>query len=368
MPERIEVLVRGKLLSDWQSVEISRAVDAASGSFEITSPARNPYPLAPGDEVEIYCTDELVLRGHVDVVERSLSGSQRSVRFSGRDRTADLVDCSARNEPGEWTNILLPDLVRAIASPFNVGVDATAGPRAPFETFHLRPGDSAWNAIERACRLRGVLVYGDGTGRLVIREAGRDLSDAELIEGENLLTATFTADDSERFRTYLVLGQRPGSDLVFGDQAALVEGSAEDAGARASRSLVIVAEASVTNQTAQERAQWEATVRAARAVRVDAAAPGWRQAPLGRPGRLWTINEQVPVRAPSIDLDRYLLVRSLRLRQTAGLEQAEMQLVRPDAYQPQPVLPEAEDPLAEYLRATAEGESLPDDPDPDLDQ
>lgn len=366
MPELVEVLVRGKMLRDWQSVSVTRALDTAAGSFELTSPRRAPYPMAPGDSVEIYASNDLVLSGHVETVERSLGAESSSVRCSGRDNTADLVDCTAPTNPGEWRQILLPELVRAIAGPFGVSVDNTAGPRPKFDLFRLRPADTAWAAIERACRLRGVLVYSDGTSRLVMREAGRTTAEVELVEGDNLNAATFTADDSQRFRLYRVVSQQPGSDSGWGDLAALVQGEATDQGARPTRTLVVVAEAVVTNQTARERAQWEATVRAARAVRVQASLTGWRQRPGQGQGRLWQVNEQLAVRAPSLDLDRYLLVQAVTFTQNETSETTSLELVRADAYQPQPDLAAEDDLLQEWLSKTAAGELEPDDIEGDL--
>jgi len=176
-----------------------------------------------------------------------------------------------------------------------------------------------------------------------------------------VLAATFTVDDTERHRTYIVQGQRPGSDLGYGDSVALVEGRASDLGARAQRQLLILAEATVTNQTAAERAQWESTVRAARAVRVNVTVNGWRQQISQAPGRLWTFNEQVAVRCPSLDLDRYLLVRAVTFTHTAQREVCELELVREDAYQVQPNLSLEDDALSEWLQNTSAGEDLPDD-------
>jgi prophage tail gpP-like protein len=361
MRETLEVFVRGKVLSDWKSVSVSRSLDTASGQFEISSPARAPYPLAPGDAVEIYAGEDLLLRGHADLVERSIGSSEAGVRIAGRDNTADLVDCSAADNPSEWADILLPALVRSIAFPFNVAVDDLSAPKAPFEIFHLRPGDTAWALIERACRLRGVLCYSDGTGRLVLREPGRDISEFELVLGDNLSAARFTGDDSQRFSTYTVRGQRTGSDAAFGDIVARVEGSATDAGARGGRHLVVIAESTVTNQTAQERAQWEASVRAANAVRFDATLKDWRKDPSDSKSPLWAINELVAVRAAELSMDGYLLVRTVTLTQDETGQSAELSLVRRDAYQPQPDLSLEDDALKSWLEETTDLESEPDD-------
>jgi prophage tail gpP-like protein len=367
VPETVEVLVRGKVLTGWQSVSVTRAIDAASGSFEITSPARSPYPLAPGDDVQVLASGDLLLSGHIEEVVRTLGSSSSSVRFSGRDNTADLVDCTARNNPGSWVNVSTVQLLKDLASPFGVAVHWGAGALvAAFDTFALRPGDTAWAAIERACRLRGVLVYSDGTGRLVVRDPGLLHADVELVEGENLASGAFTAGDADRFRTYTVLGQRPGSDSSSADLVALVQGEATDQSARAGRTLVIIAEAALSNQTAKERAQWEATVRAARAVRLEATVQGWRQHFEAGPGRLWDINELVAVRAPSIDLDGDLLLQSVTFTQNEREETTSLELVRADAYQKQPDLKAEDDLLREWLDNTTAGEAEPDDiEDPD---
>lgn len=359
MPELLEVLVRGKMLTGWVSVSITRSIDSAAGAFEVSGPGRSPYPVGPGDPVQIYASGSLLLSGHVEQIDRSLTGRSSNVQFSGRDRSADLVDCTAKGSG--WRNVDLVVLLQELASPYAVTVENAAGPRAAFDTFQVRPGETAWAAMERACRLRGVLMFPDGTGRLVIQEPGRNLADIELVEGLNLMRATFSRNDAERFAVYTVLGQRQGDDGTFADAAALVTGGATDSGARGGRELVIIAEATVDSQTAQERARWEATVRAARAVRVLAAAPGWRQAPDAGEGRLWTINEQVAVRSPSLDLDRYLLVRTLRLVQDSEGERAEFELVRQDAFQPSPDLQADDDPAAEWLQHTSALEAEPDD-------
>lgn len=365
MAEVIEVLARGKLLRGWKSVTITRAIDAAAVAFEVSGPARSPYPIAPGDEVEVYASGERILRGFAERLQRRLDADGSTVTVSGRDRVADLIDCTAANEPGEWTNVELEQLAVELAKPFGVSVDYSAGAKPAFEVFSLRPGDTAWGALERACRMRGVLAYSNGEGRLQIRRPGQAVAPVELIEGQNLRAASYTVDDSARFRFYRVQGQRRGSDSAWGEQVALIEGEAEDRGARSPRQLVILAESMGTNQTAQERAQWEAIVRAAEAVQLEAEASGWRQNGPGGGGALWQPNEELAVRAPSLDLDGYLLVRAVTFRQAEREESTFLELVRPDAYQPQPALA-AEDDLAEGWRSsTTAGEGEPDDLDPD---
>lgn len=356
MTERVSIEVRGKLFEGWTSVELTRSIETASGVFEIESPGRPAYPLTPGDAVSIFSNDELILKGHIDEIERELDGDSSSVRMVGRDLAGDLVDCSAKDSPTEWRDVYLPVLVAAIATPFGVQIDDQSFPTDPFPLFRKRPGDTAWALIERACRLRGILVYSDGTGSLVLREPGVGFTDCELVEGDNLESASYTTNDSQRFGTYRVLAQRPGSDAAWGDLIVGIEGRATDSGVRSTRSLTVIAEAGMTNQTAEERAQWEATVRAARAARMRTRVSGWREFRDVADSKLWAPNRQIVVRSPELDLDRYLLITTVTFRQEGELEQTNLELSRADAFKRQPDLSAEDDISSDWKRGANAGE------------
>lgn len=360
MPELVEVLVRGKLLSGWKSVQLTMALDALCTAFEIVSPVRSPYPIAPDDPIEIYASGDLMLRGHVEAIERSIGERAARVKLSGRDNTADLIDCSAQSSTGEWKNVTLSALVRALCDPYEIGVEDMTRKLDPFEIFHLRPGDTAFSAIDRACRLRGVLAYSDSASSLILREPGLDRADCDLVEGENLSSGEFVVDMSQRFYSYQVLGQQPGIQNNFAG-AALVKGEAKDLGVRTKRSLIVIAESVVNNQTATERAQWEAINRAANAEHLDVTIPGWRQRGDGGRPRPWAINELVNCLVPSIDIQRDLLMRRISFQQDDGAESTEAQLVRADAFTMKPDVDPEDDMAAGWLKGTTEGESDPDD-------
>lgn len=370
-----QLVINGQPVRTWSSLTIDRAIDAACGSFALTvsSPeqlgvrdadrrltaatraqALDPnagtlfrLPFGPQDEVTVSALGEVMLTGRVDALEGGFDPrSGTTLQLGGRDRSADLVDCSARNLPGEWFNVDLRDLARELAAPFGRTVTFGSSPGARLTAFKLQESETAWAAIERACRLRGLLCFSDALGNLVVEAPGAGGSDGNgrIAQGENLKAAQLSLNDAERFSVYTVRGQRPGTAQAYGDAAVLVEGNALDAGVRRFRPLVVLAESAVSPADAQTRAQWEATVRATRAHRLVCSVPGWRRPLSSRP---WRLNTLCPVVIPALGIvAELLIVQTTFKRSKREGSSTDLVLVRPDAYTPVPELEASADPLA----------------------
>lgn len=340
--EELELLVDGRSFTGWERCEVTRSLEAASGAFSVQVSNKDPLPIRAGQEVTVRLAREVVLRGHVDVVQARGGARERALVVAGRDATADLVDCSELSEPGEWHDVDLQQLVELIARPFGVEVRSLLEETTePFVRFARQSGETAWSAIERACRLRGVLGHSSGDGALVLERPGRNLTDVALIEGRNVRDWAVGTNLTQRFSHYAVRAQHPGADDYFADQAALVEGSADDPFVERFRPLLVLAEGALSFDGANDRAAWEATVRAARSATCSVTVRGWRQKP---GGRVWQLNELAHVVLPGAGLDQILLVNEVRhsLDGEAGTV-TEVNLTRKDAYDPEPEVDEAEE-------------------------
>lgn len=349
--DELELVVGGARYTGWREVSVSRSVDTAAGSFKVSAvpTATEAWPIRPLQAVEVLIGGVPVLNGWVDSLRASSDSQGRSVEVSGRDRAADLVDSSAVVEPGEWRNLGLWDLARELAAPFGVDVlrDGTPAGEAPFGVFALNPGETAWTAIERAARMRGVLVFSNGTGDLVLEEAAHGSTlEAELREGEpggNVFRSSLRWTLADRFRIYTVRGQAQGSDATFGAAVSEVEAEAQDLEIDRDRRLLVIAEGSVSTADAEDRAQWEAAVRRARSLVLEVEVPGWRQTPQGEP---WPINRTVHVLIPSLSVSGTFLIRAVRFsRGTDAQAQSTITLAPLGALDPQPVIPAGESPF-----------------------
>lgn len=335
----VSIRVGGRAFTGWTSARVMRSIEALAGSFELGVSDRTGWEIVEEDECSVLIGDETLLTGYVDVVRRSLSPRDHSIVVAGKDRAAALVECAAVLSQWDLTGQQLLAVARRLASPFGVSATIQRGLLVPaLGKLSVDPGESAQEALEKACRLAGVLAVSDGRGGLVLTRAGASRVTTAIVEGENLLSGTSTFDATQRFRRYLVSGQRSGSDDDFGLEVCAVRASAEDAGVRRIERVTMVrAESAITGSQARSRAQWEATVRAARGDQVEATVQGW----IMGSGRVWPINALVRVRAPSLRVDGEMLITEATYSLDSGGTTTQLQLRRPDAFSPEPIVPAA---------------------------
>lgn len=342
----VRLSVSGSDYLGWKKVRIERGIDTISGVFGLEVSDRwragdQPWAIRPGTECTLSVDGETVITGYVDVVRASYDAGSRALQISGRDKAADLVDCSALNNPDNWQGITIGKLATELATPYGIEVDDQTDDAQPFELAKIQPGEAPFEILERYARQRGVLVISDGAGRVVLTKPGKQRADVALEQGVNILRASGTADFSQRFSEYLVTGQTAGTDTVFGPEASQVQGSARDAEIRSARRLLIVAHNSADAENLQKTAEWEATVRAARGSPLTITVQGWHQTP---GGRLWQPGEIVQVKSSWLQLDEAVdfLINSVALTKSdSDGTIAELELLRPDAYAPQPEVPAA---------------------------
>ena len=147
-------------------------------------------------------------------------------------------------------------------------------------------------------------------------------------------------DETMRHSFYKVIGQSNATDEYNSKNASQPSGSAEDKGIKRFRPLTLIGEGTFDVEKATTRAQWEASVRAAKAYTVSVRVVGWRQAN----GILWGVNQLVRVRSKRLGVDSELLAASITHidNDTTG-PVTDLNLIRPDAYTPSPVKEEVDD-------------------------
>ncbi len=346
-PGVVGLRVNGKEYGGWKTVSITRGIEAIAGSFDLGVSERwvadsEPWPIFEEDECVVVIGSTPVITGYVDRRSLSYSASAHTLTVAGRDKTGDLVDCSANPSLGKWEfkGISVLKFAQKIAAPYGITVTLQPGltdsrlPKPP-KKLSIDPGDTAFSAIENACRLAGLLPVSDGAGGLVLTRAGSLRASTDLVEGENILEASADFDHSGRFRHYKVLGQHKGTDDFNGVSASSVKGTAEDLNvSRSARTLIIRPEASVTVEHAKTRAQWEATTRAARAGAVSVTVQGWT---MGN-GTVWPVNALVRVRSPLIGVDGNMLITEANYTAGEGGTLTRLTLKRPTAFLPEPTI------------------------------
>lgn len=342
MPPSLGLRVNGLEFAGWETARITRSLEAAASGFDLSVSNRwggqeKPWEIYEEDECILTLAGKPIIAGYVDKRTVSIGPETHSISVSGRDRTGELVDCSANLLQWEFWGTPILTIAQRLAAPFGVTVSIQPGvvPAVP-EKVSIDPGDSALDVIERMCRMAALLPISDGTGNLILTRPGVERATTELVQGQNILEASGNYDASNKFRRYVVRGQHFGYDELNGGQSSGIEAEATDSTVRRSaRVLLIRPEGNATDAQSQKRAQWEATVRAARSDVVTIKVQGWQMGD----GRLWPINALARVRCPAVGADGDMLIcdATYNLDISGGVT-TELKLKGPDAYKPKPVI------------------------------
>lgn len=337
MTDAVELTIGGNRHGGWTSVSISRSMETVAGTFDLTLSERWPgagttRPIQPGARCTVAIGGDDVITGFIDEAAPSFDAGRHQIRVAGRDATGDLVDCSAANEPGEWKDRDLTQLAAAICEPFGIAVTAAADVGAPFMSFRIEQGETAFEAIERACRMRAVLPMSDGLGGLLLtRAGGASRAGSDLASGKtgNVLAAEGRYSQKDRYSEIIVKGQRAGDDHWSPEDNAEPHGKAVDATVRRHRPLILLAEDQGDAADLTRRAAWEASVRRARARAASVTVQGWRDGA----GALWRPNSLIHADIPELGLDAEMLIVAVTLTLNGEGSLATLDLAPPRAFE-----------------------------------
>lgn len=341
MPDvNIELRVGGRIFGGWKDASVTRSIKAFAGTFTLGITDNwsgiGPLTINAGDECRLLINGQTIITGYADSIENSIDAESHTITVSGRDKTADLVDCSAICGQGEVKGQDLLGLAQLLAQPFGVNVKAETDVGSTFTNFSIQPGETVFDALERAAKLRGLLLSTDGLGNLVIQKVGASQADGAVVQGENVKRAALSVDTKDRFSAYYVKAQTSGSDESNGATVAHVKAQSTDENVSRYRPLVIVAEDKATTADAEKRAQWEAAVRAANAEKVTATVQGFEQK---SGGALWTINQLVKVSLPILGIEQEMLIGEVQFSMSDGSgSETQLTLQRAEAFIPEPII------------------------------
>ena len=336
--------VNNKIYEGFKDIRLSRSLTSLTGSFEIVlvdkwMTEKKDFELKPGLEIACKIGKKPVYKGYIDKFEIKLGASSRNLTISGRDKTGDLVDCShiGRNE---FNNMKLEAIARELVKPFGIDVIIFASTGDPFTKFTITQGDSVFQALEKLAKQRNLLLTSSPEGNLVFEKKGIIRSSTELIEGINIKSAAISLDNTERFSQYQVKSQAIG---ILGEptDSTQAKGTATDEGIDRYRPLVILNENQGDGKTAQQRAQWEASLRSAKACTVNVVTVGWTQ----RLGELWATNQVVHIDCRSIGIKQDMLISKVNFELSPNGKITELELIRPDAFEFNVKIKKEKDPL-----------------------
>ncbi|WP_407211066.1 phage baseplate assembly protein [Citrobacter portucalensis] len=298
----VELRTAGKIFAGWTTININRSIESLSGYFELgvnVQPETDLSSLSPGQPFTLTINGQTVITGYLDGRRRNMTADSMFITISGRDKTADLIDCAAIYQGRQWKGRTLEQIARDLCGPYKVTVRwelTDSESSAPFPSFTLDYSETVYEALGRASRARGVLMTSNAAGELVFTRADETQTD-KLILGENLIEMEFEEDDRDRFSDYIVAGHGRASGKAGDDQSAknIASQKAEvkDSDITRYRPTIILADSKTDSKGASGRATREMRRRLAKSRTFEAKVDGW----LRRDGSLWMPNLLVDIDA-----------------------------------------------------------------------
>lgn len=333
----VRFFVDDKIFTGWDSVSVHRNIDSLCGSFSLSFYDRwgndaSQWPMLPNKPVKIYLGEHRVLTGYIDDLSARYDATQTSMDIHGRDKAGDLVDSDT--PPREFKNLKIDRIAEFILEPYGIQLEVNADLGEKFRKFSVKVGDTPFECFQRMAKERGVFFVSDEFGFVSIQKRGSGKSDGRLVHGKNILDASIKYDNANRFSDYYVVGQGAGRSTFYGDDTVRSKGRARDLGMPRHRPLYLMAEGNASIRSVQNRANWEMSVRIARAIQVTVVVQGWTTPN----GNLWKVNELVDLIDPKLGIDGEMLISGLTFTKDGDGSKTTLELVKREAFLPEPVV------------------------------
>ncbi len=322
--------IGGTNYEGWKAVSVTLSMENLSGSFELTmsdNGGNAANSIKPNDPCTVLINGEIVITGYVDKIVPSFDATNHEIKVSGRDKAGDMVDSSAIDGTGQYKNQTIDQIISKVASPFGIGVENKVGSTKTLETFNRDQGATAFETIQKLARKGGFLVVSDGKGGVMLTRTGTEMMDVPLVQGQNILAANCEYNASEMHDQYHVKGQKQGKDTDTVKKIAHNKAKVTNEYANRYRPLLIIDDGQSDETSVQDRAKWEATVRAARAKQAEITVNGWQSG-----GGLWGINRLCQVESSYLGINDVMVISTVNFTLDENGELAKITLTPPEAY------------------------------------
>lgn len=341
MNEDIVLKAGGQIYQGWTKVGVTRSLDAMSGSFDLEltwkwQGSEQQYKkfvksIQQGQACTVDIGGERVITGYVDDWVPSYDESTVTISVSGRDKTADLVDCSIDYPSGQFNNQTLKQIADVVCKPFGIKVIVNTDVGEPFQRIQIEQGETPHELLSRLAKQRGVLLTSDTFGNLVITRASKEKAGVSLILGENIKAARGRFSWRQRFSNFTIKAAGAGHgnwDTAPISAVGGIKADVKDSEIGRYRPMIIVNEEITTAEGAARRGQWERQRSIGKSNTAEYTVTGWR---IPQTGKLWNINTIVPVIDEILGLDEEMLILSIMFTEDDAGRLAVISVVRPDS-------------------------------------
>jgi prophage tail gpP-like protein len=339
----VQLKANGKQYLGWQSIQVDRSLDNFTSTFGFSSSDKFPekpdkWNIEIGDTCEVLLASKIIITGYIDEINIDYNEAGHTINVLGRDKTADLVDCSylqdSSTQVNEWRESTVQNVIKALIKPFDIEliIDSSVASDAAKivgDKFKVDESQTVFNLIDPLLKQYGILGITTGDGKLTLTRAGTSKANDSLEFGVNIKSARFTQSNLDRFSLYRVYGQGHGNDNKTIDDFRACSGELSDSIVGRYRPFVILSETATTNGKCKDRATWEAENRAGKSRMVEYEVQGHVQSN----GEIWPLNSLVSVSDSFLTVPKTMLIAGVSyvVDDSAGTI-TRLRLVSPNTY------------------------------------
>jgi prophage tail gpP-like protein len=334
-----ELRIGGTAYVGWTSIRLTKSLEQLAHSFSISLTDRwaaddtiLPFEITAGQTCSVVVDGITLLSGYIDANSLSYDATSKTLTVTGRSKTADLIDCSTVYATGQWRKRPLLNIAKNICDPFGISVSTKVdlGGRM---NLSIEEGETAFSTLERAAKMRGVLLLTDSDGDLYFDRVATSRIPTTLEFGINIKRGSYSDSWAGRHSIYTIKSQASGNDNFFGKEAAQIKRSASDSAISRYRPLKLLAENEDSASELEKRVKWERNTRAGRAKRVSYVVQGWTHI-----GGFWAPNQLVRVVDDLMRFDDELLVATATFTRSNNEGTiTTLELAQPEAFDIQPL-------------------------------
>ena len=327
--ESIRLSIGGLAHEEWDGWSIESDLLTPADAFELElytkDATRLPSVLAEGVSCSLTLGKDRVLTGQVDEFEHDISRQGISMRITGRDRAAPLVDCSSPFV--SMREATLAQILDQVVKPLGITqIEIRAAQAKTRRRIQIEPGQSAWEALLQVAEANGLWPWIEPDGRLII--GGPDYNSAPVGAlimredgvGNNVQRLSVRRSIANRYSQITVLGQHGqyDNDGLDTKRAHLKSVIQDETLARRGifRPKVIIDSSSENQDMATTRARKLLADSRLEGFEIRAVVVGHRAGN----GQVWSPGQRVIVRSEPHGLDAtyFLMSRTLRLTRSEG--------------------------------------------------
>lgn len=356
MSKKLVVRIGGSDYTGWEDVTVTRAVDQAASTFSLVvadpnAETKSAMSIPPGTKVQVIYGGETLITGYIDTNTVEYAADSHSITLAGRSLTKDIVDCSViQDHLVEFKNKNIFEIAGTLCGPYNISVRKSPAVTdlKIYPSFKVNDdGESVHAALDRLAQDSQVVLSDSPDGNLLISRIGDQKSGNQIIRQKGtstkVLACSCTLDESDRYSTVKVVGQRKGDDEHFGKSTQQISSSPiTDSEVKRNRFKLIVAQHEMKQSDVEQQAVWYQQGYIGKGTKVTYTLQDW----VGNGGGLWRENQLVSINDDMIPVGQgtELMISTItyHLNNSQGTT-CELTLNSPNAFAPDPTASSASD-------------------------